>query len=696
MNIRLRSTSPLFLFALAASGLSNIRAADVPAAAPAPVTMTINGQPAKVGDYAPGDIPALVLDNGLLKITFGKDTLNDFSVTSLIVKGQELAHNLNGVRPRDEDAERTFYHDYSGSNGHLHARIIRIFENQPYRVHFAIIDNGSPYLEDHYVMLPGESGIHPYVIIRSNFTGEMRTMYRFDMHILDHTWTPERMDQQLSYTYLQSISDTGNAGDETWRLPANNPLGLPAGSIYSKYDWCLYYSEAPMWGHLGHGFGAWFIPVSTESYAGGPLRQDLAVHQDALILNYLGGGHLGSGGMASGRNGTEKIHGPWYVYFNTGDTLDAIVADAKKTALAEQKKWPYQWMNEPLYPLKRTTVTGQLTITHDRNAAYAYIVLAQPGNAGGGRGGRGGRGGAAPAGTGASDATAADISIPTVNPNSFAFGQAAPADQSAGAPPAQDQIIAGAPPPGGRGNRGPTVANTGQVQDRAAGIANQGGDYIFYVKADADGKFTLPNVRPGTYTLYAWQTQGPITQSYAKDGVVVSGDTLDLGKLVWDAPFHPNFLWQIGQADRMAGEFKFGNQPRTNQWLNQVPADLTFTIGKSKEANDWYYAQKAGTWTVKFNLDKTYTGNAYLTFAIAGGYGSVVANLNGTDVGSMAYDRNGDASVDRAANRSGRYDRNEYTIPASLLKQGENTLTLHASNTGSGGIMYDTLVMEAD
>ncbi len=192
-----------------------------------------------------------------------------------------------------------------------------------------------------------------------------------------------------------------------------------------------------MWGHLGHGFGAWFIPVSNESYAGGPLRQDLSVHQDALILNYLGGGHLGSGGTASGRNG-EKIHGPWYVYFNTGDSLDAIVADAKKTALAEQKKWPYPWVSEPLYPTKRATVTGQLTVSHDRSAAFAYIILAQPVTGGGARGGRGGA--------------------------------------------------------------------TGAVEDLGSGLANQGGDYIFYVKADADGKFSLPAVRPGTYTLFAWQT----------------------------------------------------------------------------------------------------------------------------------------------------------------------------------------------
>jgi rhamnogalacturonan endolyase len=598
----LMALAPLFLF--------QVRAADE-------VRMTLNGGPAKPGDYSPNDIKDLVLDNGLLKITFGHDTRNDISATSVIKNGQELAHNLHGVVPRDTDAGRSFYHDYNASGGYMHARIVRIVKNTPALVHFALIDTGTPALEDHYVMLAGESGIHPYVIIRSPFNGEMRTMYRFDMDILDWAYSGERLGRQPKYALLQSISERGNAGDETWRLPD--------GSIYQKYDYCLYYSETPAFGHLGHGFGVFFIPVSTESYAGGPLRQELAVHQDALILNYIGGGHFSGGGTAAGRNGA-KIHGPWYLYFNTGDTPEAIIADAKKAAAAEQKKWPYQWVEEPLYPVKRTTVTGQLKISHDRSAAHAYIILGQPGNSGGRGGGRGGAGG-----------------------------------------------------------------GSGSAADRASVLYTQAGDYIYYVKADADGKFSLPAVRPGTYTLYAWQTQGPITQSFARDGVVVSGDTLDLGAVAWDPPWHPNFLWQIGQADRMAGEFKFGDQPRTSQWLLQVPANLTFTIGKSKEATDWYYAQKTGVWTVKFNLDKTYSGNAYLTIAIAGGGGAVAAAINGTNVGSLSY--GDDASVRRAANRSGRYARNEFTFPASVLKPGENTLTL--TDRGAG-LMYDTIVLEAD
>jgi hypothetical protein len=650
--------------------------------------MTLNGRDAAPGDYSPDAITNLVLDNGLLKITFGHDVRNDISAISVIKNGTELAHNLHGTVPRDTDGGRTFYHEYNASTGYLHARIVKIITNTPAIVHFAIIDTNTPYLEDHYVMLKGESGIHPYVIIKGQFGGEMRTMYRFDMSILDWTWTPERIGQQKSYEFLQGISKIGNLGDETWRLPD--------GSVYSKYDWVLYYAEAPMWGHFGHGFGAFFMPVSTEAYASGPLRQELAVHQDALILNYLGGGHFSGGGTAGGING-QKIFGPWYLYVNSGKTPSAIIADAKKTADDEQKKWPYQWVEEPLFPTNRTTVTGQLKISHDRWAAYAYIILAQPTNAVSPRGGGGRRGGRGGFGRGGTNSIAGGQGALTNSISSTNAISSATDFSSTNSMSSTNDIASGTNSApgfargGGRGGRGGGGVNNGAATDRASIIYNQAGGYIFYVKADSHGKFTLPHVRPGTYTLYAWQTQGPVTQSFAKDGIVLGGDKLDLGVINWDAPYHTNLLWQIGKADRMAGEFKFGNVPRNSQWMRQVPTNLVFTIGRSRESKDWYYAQKTGTWTVNFNLKKNYSGKGYLTIAIAGGGGSVVASVNGTEVGRLSYPD--DASVRRSTNRSGRYARNEYTFPAAILKKGANTLTLRANG---GGLMYDTIVLESD
>ena len=64
----------------------------------------IGGQPATVRSYAfPAEVRELVLDNGLVKMTFGRDDVgvktgwSDVSITatSVVVAGTELAHNLN-------------------------------------------------------------------------------------------------------------------------------------------------------------------------------------------------------------------------------------------------------------------------------------------------------------------------------------------------------------------------------------------------------------------------------------------------------------------------------------------------------------------------------------------------------------------------------------------------------------------------
>jgi rhamnogalacturonan endolyase len=304
-----------------------------------------------------------------ISITFGSDG----SATSLIANGQELAHNLNGIVPRDVDAHRTWYIDYNAGGGHLVADNIRIVRITPEVAHIAIIDSGATsafYLEHHILLMKGDSGLYCYVICRNpknrRLGGEMRTMYRLDRNIFDWAYVAERTGHQPTYGELVQYPAVQ---DETWKLPD--------GSVYQKYDYSGYMSENPMWGHYGHGFGVWFMPVSTEYYAGGPLRQDLMVHQDALILNYFQGSHYGGGGTDNFANG-EKLFGPWFTYINTGDNAQ-VIADAKKKALAERAKWPCQWMDEPLYPLSRTTVSGLLKVDGPASAAHAMVVLGKPG-----------------------------------------------------------------------------------------------------------------------------------------------------------------------------------------------------------------------------------------------------------------------------------------------------------------------------
>jgi rhamnogalacturonan endolyase len=564
------------------------------------VEITLNGRAAAPGDYKPADVSELTLRNGLISITFGADG----SATSLVKNGQELVHNLNGIVPRDKDAHRTWYIDYNAGGGHLVADIIRIVKVTPDVAHIAIIDSGETsafYLEHHILLMTGESGLYGYAICKNpknrRLGGEMRSMYRLDRDIFDWAYVSERTGHQPRYAELVRYP---SVQDETWQMPD--------GSIYQKYDYSGYMAETPMWGHYGHGFGVWFMPVSTEYYAGGPLRQDLMVHQDALILNYFQGSHYGGGGSDNFKDG-QKLFGPWFTYVNTGDNA-AMIADAKKKVTAEQAKWPYRWMDEPLYPLDRTRVTGQLQVEGRGSPAYAMVVLGKPGQE----------------------------------------------------------------------------------------IYKQGGDFMFYGKADASGRFSLPNVRPGTYALYAYATQGPITAQLEKDGVEVHGVALNLGNIAWPQPKYGTLLWQIGQSDRMSAEFKFGDQLRNIKWIGMVPADLTYTVGSSHERDDWYYAQgKPANWEVKFDAARAYGGTARLTVAIAGVSNNpkVTISVNGKEIRQLSYAN--DAATYRAAVRSARYQLEDISFPADLLVQGTNTVRFGMTAVGkNGGLMYDTIKLEIE
>ena len=166
--------------------------------APDSVRLTLNGKPAAEGDLKPTDVADLTLQNGLISITFGPDG----TATSLKKNGTELAHNLNGIVTRDPNRNKTWYIDWGGSKGTMVADIIRIVKNTPEMAHIAIIDTGVTsefYIEHHILLMKGESGLHGYVICKNikhvRLGTEMRTMYRFDMSILDWTWTNERIAQ---------------------------------------------------------------------------------------------------------------------------------------------------------------------------------------------------------------------------------------------------------------------------------------------------------------------------------------------------------------------------------------------------------------------------------------------------------------------------------------------------------------------
>ena len=224
--------------------------------------------------------------------------------------------------------------------------------------------------------------------------------------------------------------------------------------------------------------------------------------------------------------------------------------------------------------------------------------------------------------------------------------------------------------------------------------------YQFWTLTDADGNFEIKNVRPGTYNLFAYAKAGEVTDMLEQDDItVVAGDN-NIGDITWTPKKYSELLWMIGQNDRRSSEFHFSDALRQYGLWNEVPKNLTFTIGQSSEQEDWYYAQvqKDGTWTIAFNLDKTYSGMAHLTASLAGctGNGSTVSvKVNGTQRGTWKPGTN-DAAIYRSAVNSGRHHLLTLDFDASALKQGANTIALTMSGNGSnGGFMYDCIKLEA-
>ena len=125
--------------------------------------------------------------------------------------------------------------------------------------------------------------------------------------------------------------------------------------------------------------------------------------------------------------------------------------------------------------------------------------------------------------------------------------------------------------------------------------------YEYWAKAGIHGDFKLYNVRPGTYTLYAF-TDGAVGELSKPDVAVTTGKN-KVGDLIWNVPHHGSRIaWEIGVPDRTAKEFRHGdNYFHGYVWTNfanEFPNPLDYYVGQSNWKTDWNYAQTryAGTW----------------------------------------------------------------------------------------------------
>ena len=236
--------------------------------------------------------------------------------------------------------------------------------------------------------------------------------------------------------------------------------------------------------------------------------------------------------------------------------------------------------------------------------------------------------------------------------------------------------------------------------------------YQFWVRGAGEGKFTIPNVRPGSYTLHAF-ADGVLGEFVKADITVEAGKSLNLEKLNWQPVRDGRQLWEIGFPDRTAGEFLHGDHywqwGLYNQYPKDFPNDVNYVIGKSDFHKDWNLMQvprakdETGkgrgdetVWKVTFDLPKNPAGKGTLRIALAGTEAkSLTLKMNEQEIGVLTNLPN--TSVIHRDSDRGYWQEKSVSFDASLMKSGTNVLQLivPAGNVMSG-VEYDYLRLELD
>jgi len=673
----------MFMAVTVTVSVPRLQAAAAPMVAKAgintPVTMTESGE-------------SWMLANGILRVTISKYNAH---ITSLVYRGVETM-GPGGIWEQ-------------GPSGQVTRGItIDPAANGGERAEVAMKGvNGRMDIEVRYTLERGASGIYTYAIYSHGASypaageGESRFINQLNSRF---DWLSVDADRNLPMCDNQDLHAGVVIHAKEQRILST---GIYKNSVEHKYSYCaeMYKLPAYGWSSIQDHIGIWFINPANEYLGGGPSRIDLVCHMGATMLDYWTSGHYAGGAECNIRAGQvwNKVVGPIFIYCNA-------LASAQTPASADLDTLAATAGN-PIIPAAWTANANALF--NDAIAEAAIIKAQWP------------------------FAWVQGVDYPQNEQRGTVAGRIVLNDPQA-ATTRLPHLNVGLTHPE---FNGPGTAFARRAGNGTLVTWDHDADYYqFWTEGADNGKFTIANVRPGTYTLHAF-ADGVLGEFAQTNITVMAGQSLDLGEFQWQPVRFGRQVWEIGYPDRSGGKFFKGDG--ANYWLwgwpvrypLLFPNDLTYTVGKSDYHKDWFFEQvphgestawlnpaakdpanqrfgwvqagtpgedmwrtighgRATTWTIKFNLNKAGPGRATLRVALAGadGPGGLGVTVNGRNVGT----------IHPVATNALRYNTDkgiwrEYAQPfdAALLKPGENELQLTVpAGDLTTGVVYDYLRLE--
>jgi rhamnogalacturonan endolyase len=686
-----------------------------PAAVTTAVTVTDNGR-------------SWTLDNGIVKATVNKGS---GSLASLIYHGVETIGGTGGYweqTPQDALQLTNSIDIDPSTNGGARAEISIKGVSGGTQMLGRGAPGGGTYddMEIRYTLARGDSGIYVYAIFThpaSYRAGGVGSESRYIVR-LSPTFDWITVDKDRNMLECAPLDwGTGVVVHAKEQRILNQ--GVYKNSVEHKYSYSgvQYRTPAYGWSSTKDHIGVWFINPTIEYLSGGPFKLELDDHfgdngnPEPIILDYWVGGHYDTGARVNVAAGQEwsRVVGPIFVYVNSLDHPKATTQAERDTLVATsgsgEPKVPLSWHQN-----QNALWQDALAQAKIENAKWPYNWV-----------------------QGVDYTPLAQRA--TVTGRIVLNDPLAPKSKTPST--GLRQLIVGL-----------TIPDTPTV----SWIHNATG-YQFWADGTPDGRFTIPKVRPGNYTLHAFAT-GVLGDFEQANITVEPGKTLNLGKLEWKPVRYGRQLWEIGYPDRTGDKFFKGDG--ANNWLwgwNMryallFPNDITYTIGKSNYAKDWFFEEvphatnlsfvnpaakdpanqrfgwvkgesltqypqtnqtgpwaiygkgRQTVWTIQFNLPKQEHGTADLRVALAGVNGlrdGLAVGLNGRSIGAIGDGRDPD-NARLITTNSIRYNADKglnqqrtLRFDAALLQPGVNqmTFTVPAGDLQSG-VVWDYLRLELD